>query len=283
MVANVVINSDHSQCQRWNHGRAFYRPAGEPINTERFMVEPIPERDAKAFVCTHHYSGTYPAARFRAGLFEDRAPGNRPLVGTAVFSVPMNNKACLCHTGQPNGVELGRFVLLDEIGANAETWFLARAIRLMSEALPEIRAVLSYSDPVPRMAITGDMIMPGHLGTIYQASNARYIGRSRRRTLHLTRAGLVLNERTLSKLRTDDQGAAYAYEQIRAAGAPPRRPLEDNHSYVARALAEGPFRAIRHPGNHIYVFAVGDRRQRRDLLETTPRALDYPKILDLAA
>ena len=35
-------------------------------------------------------------------------------------------------------------------------------------------------------------------------------------------------------------------------GAPARRPLEDARAYLARALAEGEFRRLRHPGNHVF-------------------------------
>ena len=47
--------------------------------------------------------------------------------------------------------------------------------------------------------------------------------------------------------------AGYAYSQLLAAGAPPIRPGETGRGYVGRALLEGPFRKIRHPGNLAYV------------------------------
>jgi len=48
-------------CQRWHHRRASYRPAGEIFDPRRAGVEPIEERDAKAFVEKNHYSASYPA------------------------------------------------------------------------------------------------------------------------------------------------------------------------------------------------------------------------------
>lgn len=50
-------------CQRWRGRRDHYRPAGERFDPAAFGVEVIPERDARAFVVAHHYSGSYPAAR----------------------------------------------------------------------------------------------------------------------------------------------------------------------------------------------------------------------------
>ena len=66
----------------------------------------------------------------------------------------------------------------------------------------------------------------------------------------------MVSARALSKLRNDDRGAAYAYRDLLAAGAPPRQLGEDNRAYVARALAEGPFRRFKHPGNLTYTWAL---------------------------
>ena len=72
MIVDVV--------QRWTGGRATYRPAREVIDTRALDVGAIPDdTTARAFVETHHYSGSYPAARFRFGLHERGV-----LVGVAV-------------------------------------------------------------------------------------------------------------------------------------------------------------------------------------------------------
>jgi hypothetical protein len=42
-----------------------------------------------------------------------------------------------------------------------------------------------FSDPVERRRADGTVIMPGHVGVIYQASNAVYTGRGTARTLAL--------------------------------------------------------------------------------------------------
>lgn len=41
-------------CQRWSRRLASYRIAGEIFDPRRVSVEPIGERDAKAFVCPEH-------------------------------------------------------------------------------------------------------------------------------------------------------------------------------------------------------------------------------------
>jgi hypothetical protein len=199
-----------------------------------------------------------------------------------VFSTPAQAAVVPRWTGleQNQGVELGRFVLLENVPGNGETWFLARAFRVLQQLKPEVRAVVSYSDPLPRAAADGRLVMPGHVGTIYQAHNGTYRGRSSRETLHFTPSGEVLSRRTMSKLRTGERGGAwhaYSYEQIRAHGAPPRHDGESGREYVARALHQGPFTRVRHPGNHVYVWGL-DKAVRRAL----PVSLDYPKMAEAA-
>ena len=246
-----------TRTQRWRDRRESYRPAGEPINPRHFTVELIAEGVAKAFVQQHHYSGTFPASRMRAGLMRT-LPGRRAeLVGVAVFSQPMTQAVIPYWTGQPPGagIELGRLTVLDEIAANAESFFVARAFRLLAQELPQIQAIVSFSDPVQRVTDTGHQVTPGHAGILWQALNARHVGRSKARPIVLDRSGRVVSERALAKLRNGERGAGYVYQQLLTAGAPPRQAGESDPSYVTRALSEGPFRRIRHPGNIAYVWA----------------------------
>lgn len=247
-------------------------PAREVIDPTQFAVYAVNERVAKAFVIRHHYSGTFPAARCRVGLFRESE-----LVGVAVFAEPAQRRTIPRYApGAAHGVVLARFVLLDEVQANAETWFLARAFRVLRTELPTADAVVSYADPVRRVDLEGRVVMPGHVGTIYQAHNARYLGRSRAETLHLGPDGRVISRRALSKIRLDERGAGYAYRQLLALGAPPRLPFEGGASYIARALASGPFRRVRHPGNHVYAWALSRR------VELAATAGPYPKHLEEA-
>lgn len=267
-------------CQRWRSRRATWRPRGELFNPGCHEVAVIDaDADAKRFVVDHHYSASYPAARFRVGLFRASSSARLALAGVAVFSVPMNAASFPKFCGQPveAGVELGRFVLLDEVEANGETWFLAQAFALLTASRPEFRAVLSYADPVARTDEAGTRVTPGHVGTIYQAFNGRYLGRSEPRTLLLTRAGRTLSPRALSKLRNDERGAAHVYAMLVAAGAPARQPLESGPAYVRRALVDGPFRRFAHPGNHRYAWPLGGRSQRHTALSRFAPAQPYPK------
>ncbi len=253
--------------QRWRSGRDSYRPAREVIDTRTLEVEPIADdKTAKRFVCEHHYSGSYPAARFRIGLYQ-----RAELVGVAVFSVPAQPKCLDILPGaHAESVELGRFVLLDHVGANAESWMLARCFELLRAE--HITGVVSFSDPVPRTSADGHLVFPGHIGCIYQATNGIYVGRSKPRLARLLPDGTVLHERSLAKIRRRDRGWRYAAALLAEHGAEPLGEREDPRSWLGRWLPVIS-RPLRHGGNHKYVWSLS-RRLRKHL----PPGRPYPKL-----
>ena len=263
-------------CQRWRGRRDSYRPAGEVLDPSRYGVELLPDdRRARAFVEAHHYSGSYVAARLRVGLFRARAPSSPELVGVAVFSVPAQPAALPRWTGTDAGVELGRFVLLDDVPGNGESWFLSRAFGALALELHGVRAVLSYSDPLPRHRADGTLVTPGHVGVIYQALSGRYVGRGKADTLWLDADGCTVSRRGLTKLRNGERGADGVYRKLLERGAPARAAGEEWSAYIERALREGPFRRLRHPGNLAYVWAVG--RGASSTRAAFPAPLPYPR------
>lgn len=246
-----LVQLDRSQ--RWRARRARFVPNASTINPADFTVDVVEEAAAKAFVVEHHYSASFPAARLNVGLF--RGAG---LAGVAVFSQPMNEAAVPKHTrlGPGQGIDLGRFVLLDDVAGNGETWFLARAFRLLRQEKPEILGVVSYADPVPRIGSDGGLVKPGHVGMIYQALGAAYRGRGTPRTELLTPDGQPFSERARSKIRQLDCGHAYAIDDLVRRGAPRVGVGEDPRSWLAGLVASGFFRRHRHPGNHVYAFPL---------------------------
>jgi hypothetical protein len=63
-----------------------------------------------------------------------------------------------------------------------------------------IAGVVSFSDPVARTTADGALVKPGHVGIIYQAANAAYLGLSTPRTHVLLRDGTVFDDRTDRRL-----------------------------------------------------------------------------------
>lgn len=253
--------------QRWRDRVGSYRLSGETIATRLYEVAPILEdRVAKAFVLRHHYEGSYPAARVRVGLFR-----GADLVGVAVFSQPVRDLVLRPLPGPSRlNVELGRFVLLDDVPANGETWFLARSFQILRDQ--GIEGVVSFSDPSPRTTAAGAVSFRGHVGTIYQASNGVYLGRARTDTRRLLSDGRVLHNRALAKVRKRDRGWRYVVDQLVAYGARPPASDEDLIAWLA-SVVPTITRKERHQGNHKYAWGL-----TRSIRRSLPPSIAYPKF-----
>lgn len=255
-----------ASCQRWLFGRDSYRPSRETIRPSEFDVAAITDdTTARTFVEAHHYSASYPAARRRFGLYRFGT-----LVGVAVFSHPSNDKvltSTFVNIDRLQAVELGRLVLLDDVAANGESYFVARCFEQL-RALG-YRGVVSFSDPVARVTAAGCVVMPGHVGTIYQALNARYLGLATSRTLRLLPDGTVLSPRTLQKIRAGERGWLAAVAQLEQLGA---EKFDGDAREWVRRVVPAISRPLRHPGNHKYAWAL----DRRVVLPT--QLLRYPKL-----
>lgn len=259
-------------CQRWNERRTSYRPARETIRTSEYDVAPIAgDNLAREFVERHHYSASYPAARERFGFYRFGE-----LVGVAVFSHPTNDR-CLtnvfCNIDRLAAVDLGRLVLLDEVGANGESYFVARCFEHLKAA--GFRGVISSSDPLERSSLDGRVVMPGHVGTVYQALNARYLGHSAPGLLRILPDGSAFHRRTIQKVRAGEKGWTSAAAKLVELGAPAIASDADRPARVdwLHQVLETMTRTLRHPGNHRYAWGF-DRR-----VSLPPAAGSYPKRL----
>lgn len=262
MITDVV--------QRWTERRESRRPAGELIRPSAYdVVEFTADALPRAFVQHHHYSGSYPAARFRFGLYQ-----LGELAGVAVFSVGASGAAHrrVWPTLAPSeAVDLGRFVLVDSVPGNGESWFLARCFAALRG---RVTSITSCADPVARTSAAGAVVFPGHLGTIYCATNGRYVGRTNPSTLRLLPDGRVLSNRGQGKLVRREVGWRYVAAVLEGYGADRLGDDEDAAAWLRRwrpVLT----RSLRHHGNHRYLWCL-DRRRRREVM--TAPAVAYPKL-----
>jgi hypothetical protein len=273
-------------CQRWRERKHSWRHVRDGgFDARRYRVDILPEAAAKSFVITHHYSRSYPASKMQLGLYDVTGRARR-LVGVAVFGVPVNTAVLTKPFPDlrpfTESVECSRFVLLDECPSNSESWFLARChTALLNEG---VRGVVSFADPVPRRTASGVLVMPGHVGTIYAATNAVYAGRATARTVKILPDGTVFNDRTAQKIRRREQGYRYAQEQLLALGAAPPRPGTESAVWLREALAEVGTRNIRHRGAHRWLFRLGrTRRDREEVLLGLPVQQPFPTRPDAEA
>lgn len=275
-------------CQRWETRVSSWRHASEGgFRADRYEVVALAHRPALDFVTRHHYSGAFSSAVLRYGLIE-RAAGH--LVGACVLGNGMTPAVLLNpfpHL-QPHrqALELSRLVLLDEVPANAESWFVAHALAAAADG--GLRGVVMYSDPNERTTPAGQ-IMPGHLGIVYQALGFRYVGTSKARYEDHLPDGTVLPERTASKVRGLEQGAYGAVRRLVQLGAADpgdlaRLSADQRGDWLGEALDTVGAHRIRRAGKHRYVAACGNRSQRRTTMAHVPHpAKPYPKRLAVLA
>jgi len=288
--------SDDRWCQRWRHRHhTWHRHDEHAFDPDRFAVVELDDRDgkraARRLIVDHHYAGSWPAAMHCFGLIDrapqlDYYPDPHPsaltaagrLVGVAVLSVPQH-VAVVANpfphlTPYHEAADLGRFLLLDPVAVNAESWFLARVFRLARRR--GVRGVVAFADPVPRRRADGTFVLPGHVGWSYQGHNAIYLGRSSASPQILLPDGTSLPGRAASKIASAEPGAGGVAARLRRLGAPGPAAGEAPTAWFARALPAIGATIIRHPGKHKYAWRL-DRTPASRLAQPS---LPYPKSID---
>jgi hypothetical protein len=254
--------------KRWKERREFWRRDDVPFRPEQFGIEVINKDAGEAFAAQHHYECKFPPTKQCLGLYRKTGVHQSYLAGIAAFTMPIQGLAIPCYTGYESaeGLDLGRFALLDEVAFNGESWFLSRALDVFKgEHLREgLRSVISYADPMVRVnTIIDEVVKRAHLGNIYQALSALYAGRSGKSWIWITPTAYVINRRTIDKIRKEDRGYPSAMEHlIRTFGADPRRPFETPAQWIQRILPMIASR-VRHPGNHVYTFGLTQVARKR--------------------
>lgn len=265
--------------QRWRERRCRWLPGTSEIDPKALSVDVIDTRAVAApFVKQHHYAASMPVTRLSVGLFANGRGGRSELVGVCVFAHPVNNASVPKTAGLDNSraaCDLGRLVILDSQGANAESFFVARAFRLLRREKHEILSVISYADPVRRVDADGNVFMPGHVGNLYAVMGSRYVGRSSPRTDLIMPDGRPISSRAISKIRNSECGQRYAMDDLTRGGARVPRFGEDRGEWLADLERSGFLTRRRHPGCHAYLFPL--TKSARIAARRVP-ALPYPQI-----
>jgi len=161
---------------------------------DTYRVAKADTASSKAFVKQHHYSGGIHNGPMTYGLY--RLSDNE-LVGVCAFATPSSEAVCASVFGgeyKRSVTELHRLVLLDDVPHNAESFFISRALKLLRDDRPNYSAVLSFADTTE-----------GHLGTIYQATNALYLGTTSPTTFFVDEDGRLRHPRQNGKNTAHDQ------------------------------------------------------------------------------
>ena len=119
-------------------------------------------KEVRKFIEKYHYShninGLKVTQCFKA-MFEGE------LVGAMLFGQMSTTAWKKFSDREEKVLELRRLVMLDKAGRNSESRFIGYALMWIRKNKPYIKVIVSYADP-----------NFGHLGTIYRASNFKYLG-----------------------------------------------------------------------------------------------------------
>lgn len=136
----------------------------------------------RRLIAQHHYSGTCSTITVGYGVW-----WRGRLAGGIVFSAGVGRHAnAYCRICAPTEIiELTRLWLADSVPPNSESRVIGIALRALRRGRGRFRAVLSYADEAA-----------GHLGTIYQATNFRYMGAARNTGTRIRIGDLVVSPRS---------------------------------------------------------------------------------------
>lgn len=149
---------------------------------DTYNVNKINSTMGKEFIKLHHYSHGCHNGPMCYGLYD-----GDELIGVCAFATPCseNVRASVFGPEHKNEVtELHRLVILDDTPKNTESFFISKCLKLLKNDKPNINAVLSFADATE-----------GHVGTIYQATNAIYTGTSSVATFYLDNTGRLRHPR----------------------------------------------------------------------------------------
>jgi len=196
-------------------------------------VDRASKRDVDEFCRRWHYSSRGGSAAWNYGVWDGHT-----LAGVASYNLPTMD-ACAAVFGPERWewvAHLGRLVCAEDAPRNIESKLIARSLRLLKIDRPVVRAVLTFAAP-----------SAGHLGYVYQATNALYLGKS--------------------------MGRSYFVDQHGA-----RR--SDSHSSHTIARSRG-WEVVKEVGKHRYLYLVGSRSERKEARRLLKHdVLAYPKSVD---
>lgn len=181
-----------------------------------YEVKRIATKPAREYIKKNHYShGCHNGPSPCYGLFD----GDN-LIGVLMFATPCSENVRASVFGPEHKdwvTELHRLHILDVTPKNAESYFIARCLKLLKKDKPEIKAVLSFSDRTE-----------GHDGTIYKATNAYRVGSTGSATFFIDADGRLRHPRQNGVNITKSMAAERGWE-------PAKRAAKNRYLYLLPA------------------------------------------------
>lgn len=199
-------------------------------------VRPLPYDQVVQWFKKRHYAGRIPSVSYAFGLYQDKS-----LIGVVSFGTPASSSLLKGIAGEENAkyvLELNRLIIEDTAPKNSASFLVSRGLK----QLPKPSIVVSYADTAQ-----------GHVGYIYQATNAVYTG--------------------LSAKRTDWK--IKGLEHLHGATIADKSRGKDNRAQYMRDTYGDDFYLQDRPRKHRYIYFVGCPESIRQALKYP--VLPYPK------
>lgn len=203
------------------------------IKVRETTVHPVTAKDVREFSRRYHYTGVGGNAQWRWGLWSGPL-----LLGVVAYNLP-TRQTCASVFGD-QGIEnvwhMGRLAMADAAPRNSESRLIAGSLAQIQRDYSNVWAVLTFA-----------AVSAGHIGYVYQATNAIYTGTGGDTSYLLDCDG---------NRRGTKQGGRLTKAEIAARG----------------------WTSVKEPPKHRYVYILGnkaERRARRELLRLP--VLPYPK------
>jgi len=229
-------------------------------DTSKLSVRLITKSVAKDIIVNNHYSGKWTKVSYAIGLFTSDVEEHPffsnvedKLIGVACYGDPIGRSAGQSISPlleRTEVLELTRLFVFDGYGSNIESWFLGKTFQWLRENVPQIKGLISYSDP-----------KEGHCGTIYQATNWIYQGNK-----------LRYNDSWDFRWESDGEWHHSRTSYVRFGTNDPKE---------IQKMITNPFWIRKSPRKHRYVYILSTGAERRKLLKTLKHpTLPYPKEND---
>jgi hypothetical protein len=136
-------------------------------------VEVVPAtREAIIQLSKKHYLHTIPARVKRIYVVRYKYPhGQQKMaIGMAIYGLPMYSASKFLSPEAMSGevLDLKRLYLADVGIPNLESYVIAQTLKLLKQDEPNVKVVITNANE-----------KAGHIGTVYQATNAIYLGKSK--------------------------------------------------------------------------------------------------------
>ena len=157
---------------------------------------------AISYMKQYHYShGCHNGPSPCYGLFD-----NGELIGVCAFATPCSERVRSSIFGEEHKehvTELHRLHIQDCTPKNTESWFIARCLKLLKADKPDIWAVISFSD-----------LTAGHTGVIYRASNAYFLGATRKMRFYYDTNGRLRHPRQCGVNIKEQEAAQMGWKPV---------------------------------------------------------------------